>query len=145
MQSDVLTSWWIAAALVLALELFTGTFFLLLLALGLAAAGVAALLGAGSAAQTLTAALGGGGAMLALRAWRLRRRTAPGSATDPAQHLDLGLQVRVERWRDDGLAEVSHRGCTWTARLDAAEPPGRPGLHVIVGVDGTTLRLRALR
>ena len=42
------TIWWLCAGAAVAVELLTGTFYLLMLATGLAAAAVAAHLGAGS-------------------------------------------------------------------------------------------------
>ena len=54
--------WWIASGLLLALELFSGTVFLLLLAIGLACAGLVAWGGGAVPLQMLTAALIGGGA-----------------------------------------------------------------------------------
>ena len=49
--------WWIASGLLLALELFSGTVFLLLLAIGLACAGLVAWGGGAVTLQMLTAAL----------------------------------------------------------------------------------------
>jgi len=51
-------------------ELVSGTFYLLMLALGMAAAAVAADLGAGLVVQLVVAAAVGGGAVVA---WRLRK------------------------------------------------------------------------
>ena len=42
--------WWVAAGIAVAVELATGTFYLLMIALGLAAAAIAAHLGAGGTA-----------------------------------------------------------------------------------------------
>ena len=59
------TLWWIAAGLAVAAELATGTFYLLMIALGLGAGGLAAALGASWMWQLLGAALVGGGAVAA--------------------------------------------------------------------------------
>mgnify|MGYP006147005675 CR=1 FL=1 len=50
------TLWWLLAGAVVALELFTGTFYLLMLALGMAAGALAAHAGAGLAVQLVVAA-----------------------------------------------------------------------------------------
>lgn len=50
------TLWWLLAGAAIALELLTGTFYLLMLALGMAGAAVAAHLGAGTVVQLLIAA-----------------------------------------------------------------------------------------
>ena len=57
------TLWWLLAGAAIALELLTGTFYLLMLALGMAGAAVAAHLGAGTVVQLLIAAGVGGGAV----------------------------------------------------------------------------------
>ena len=54
------TLWWLLAGSAIALELFTGTFYLLMLALGAAAAALTAHLGFGGAAQMVAAAIVGG-------------------------------------------------------------------------------------
>ena len=68
--------WWIAAGVVVAAELATGTFYLLMIALGLAAGALAAHFGSGQPIQLVAAALVGGGATAAL-ALAARRRTPP--------------------------------------------------------------------
>ena len=55
------TIWWIIAGAIVAAELVTGTFYLLMLAIGMAAAAIAAHLGAGMTVQLLVAAAIGGG------------------------------------------------------------------------------------
>ena len=49
--------WWVAAGIAVAVELATGTFYLLMFALGLAAAAVTAHLGAGGTAQVVVGAV----------------------------------------------------------------------------------------
>jgi hypothetical protein len=69
------TWWWLAAGALVAAELATGTFYLLMLALGCAAGALAAHAGAGATAQVVVAALLGGGATVA---WHLQARPHPG-------------------------------------------------------------------
>ena len=64
------TLWWLLAGAVVAVELLTGTFYLLMIAFGLVAAATVAHLGAGVEVQTLAAAVLGGGAVVA---WHLKR------------------------------------------------------------------------
>src|SRR3954464_4884473 len=54
--------WWVAAGVAVAAELGTGTFYLLMIALGLVAGAIAAHLGLGAEMQLLVAAIVGGGA-----------------------------------------------------------------------------------
>ena len=56
------TLWWLATGALVAAELATGTFYLLMLALGAACGALAAHLGFASTAQVAAAALVGGGA-----------------------------------------------------------------------------------
>ena len=51
------TIWWLMAGVAVIAELLTGTLYLLMVALGLAAAAIAAHLGAGTTTQILVAAI----------------------------------------------------------------------------------------
>ena len=134
------TLWWVIAGGLVAVELATGTFYLLMLALGAAAAALAAHSGAGVSLQLVMAAVVGGGAVAA---WHLRRQRQP--AAPPAEanrdvNLDIGTHVQVPAWNADGTARVVHRGATWSVRHQGAGPPS-PGAHVIVAVRGSELLL----
>ena len=100
------TFWWVAAGVAVAAELATGTFYLLMIALGLAAAAVAGHLGLAGTGQIVTAALVGGGATAA---WHWHRYRQPRSA--PARenrdvNLDIGERVHVTEWASDRTARV---------------------------------------
>lgn len=129
----------VAAALVLA-ELATGTFYLLMLALGAAGAAAVAWAGAGVVGQLLTAAAVGGGAVVV---WHRRRTlsasTAP-SASNRDLNLDVGSHVNVGHWEQDGRTQVHYRGSQWAAEFRGAGPPA-PGEHVIAAVESNHLVL----
>ena len=132
------TVWWVAAGAAVAVELATGTFYLLMMALGLASAALAAHLGAASSVQIIVAALVGGGATAV---WHWRRFNQPHSA--PARenrdvNLDIGERVNVVVWQADGTARIDYRGSTWTARLAPGEAPVS-GEQRIVAVEGNWL------
>jgi len=132
------TLWWVAAGMLVAAELATGTFYLLMVALGGAAGALAAHLGLGGTAQVVTAALVGGGATLA---WHLRRGRAPGAAPANANrdvNLDIGERVFVSAWNPDRSARVQYRGAQWTAQYGGPDTPA-PGDHFIVAVEGNRL------
>ena len=134
------TVWWVVAGAAVAVELATGTFYLLMIALGLGAAALAAQWGASTSTQVITAALVGGGATAL---WHWRRFNQPSSA--PARenrdvNLDIGERVNVATWADDRTARVPYRGSTWTARLAPGEAPVS-GEHRIVAVEGNWLVL----
>jgi len=133
--------WWIAAGVAVAAELATGTFYLLMIALGLGAGALAAHLGSTQPIQLLVAAVVGGGAT-ALWHWRRVSRAGPAlpTAQDRDINLDIGERVNVPAWASDGTARVSYRGSTWAARLQ----PGAqavPGEHVVAAVEGNWLVL----
>jgi membrane protein implicated in regulation of membrane protease activity len=134
------TLWWLAAGVAVAVELATGTFYLLMIALGLVAAALAAHAGAGATAQVVTAALVGGGAT-ALWHWKRARapRSAP-AAENRDVNLDIGERVHVDAWAADGTTRVSYRGTGWSARLAPGATP-RAGAHRVAAVEGNWLVL----
>ncbi len=137
------TLWWLAAGGLVAAELATGTFYLLMVALGAMAGALAAHAGLSGTAQLMWAALVGAGATVA---WHLKRARSPRSA--PAEsnrdvNLDIGQLVHVPAWQPDGTARVSYRGASWQVRL-AAGKPAQGGDHVIVAVHGSELMLAPL-
>lgn len=132
------TLWWLLAGVAVAAELVTGTFYLLMLAIGLAAGALAAHAGAGLAGQLLAAAVVGGGAVTGWRLLRGRRPAGPPPAANPDVNLDIGETVRVDAWDADGTAQVRYRGAQWTvAHLPGLAPA--PGLHRVREVVGSRL------
>ena len=136
------TIWWLVAGALVALELTTGTFYLLMLALGAAAGAVVAHAGAGFTVQVVVAAAVGGLAVVVWNAYR-QRQTDPPAARETAQHLDVGETVQVDAWDAQGLAQVKHRGANWTA---VNTPPSKPspGLHRIQAIQGNRLVLEKI-
>ena len=127
--------WWLLAGGLVAVELLTGTFYLLMLALGAAAAALAAHGGLALSLQLITAALVGGGATAAWHTQRARNpRSAPAEA-NPDVNLDIGQTVQVEAWGPDGQARVNYRGAAWSVRHAGPGVPA-PGTHRIVAVHG---------
>jgi membrane protein implicated in regulation of membrane protease activity len=138
MDWNVSTFWWLAAGALVAAELATGTFYLLMLSLGCAAGAAGALLGLGLPLQIVTAALLGGGATAL---WHFKRASAPRSAPAASNrdvNLDIGESVRVDTWGADGLARAMYRGAAWTVRFAGSGAPA-PGEHIIVAIEGNRL------
>jgi len=134
------TVWWLAAGGLVALELVSGTFYLLMLALGAVAGALAAHAGLTLAMQLVTAAVLGGGATAA---WHLRRSRAappPPAAANRDVNLDIGSAVQVGQWAADGSARVTYRGAAWSVKYAGSGTP-QPGEHVIVALDGSQLRV----
>ena len=131
--------WWLLAGVAVAVELVTGTFYLLMLAAGLVAGALAAYLGLAMIGQMLLAAAVGGGAVAAWH-WQRSQSPAPKPANaNPDVHLDIGQAIHVVRWNPDGTASVHFRGALWTAV--AAEPgqPTQPGEFRIKEMVGNRL------
>jgi membrane protein implicated in regulation of membrane protease activity len=140
MDLSASTFWWVAAGIAVAAELATGTFYLLMMALGLAAAAVAAHLGFAAVGQIVIGALVGGGAT-ALWHWHRARQPHPAPVKENRDvNLDIGERVHVVAWGIDRTARVQYRGSTWTARLQPGAPAG-PGEHVVAAVEGNWLVL----
>ena len=134
------TLWWIVCGALIAAELATGTFYLLMLALGAVAAALAAWSGAGAALQCLAAAVIGGGATLL---WHFKKGTNPGKLVanaNPDVHIDIGQSVQVTSWAPGGSATVKYRGAEWQARFIGSGSPEAGG-HIIRALEGSTLLL----
>lgn len=132
------TMWWVLSGVLVALELVTGTFYLLMLSLGAVAAALTAMAGYGLTTQLVVAAIVGGLGVVLLGQWRKRQTPPPQESHD--QHLDLGATVVVEAWDAQGMAQVKHRGAAWTAEL-AAGQTATPGAHRIEAMVGNRLVL----
>ena len=129
---------WLATAGVLViLELFTGTFYLLMIAIGLAAGGVVALAGAGLALQAIVAGVVGVLATGLLHRSRLGRPGRTDAARDRNVNLDIGEHVAVSAW-DNGRARVMYRGALWDVELGQGAT-ARAGEFRIVEVQGSRL------
>ncbi len=126
------TLWWLLAGAAVAIELATGTFYLLMLAIGLVAAAIAAHLGLPVAAQIITAALVGGGAVAGWHFKNGGRPKGPPAQSNPDVHIDIGEPVQIDRWNADGTATVKYRGASWTAVLDSPgmEPGASGQFHI---------------
>jgi membrane protein implicated in regulation of membrane protease activity len=131
--------WWIAAAILVGVEMMTGTFYLLVLALAGAAGGLLAFLGFDLWWQVGAAALVAVIGTFFLHEWKKKNATQPKLSAN----LDVGQRVRVNEWRDDGSARVSYRGAQWDAVLESDVTPKRDQM-VIVATRGSELVLGPL-
>lgn len=133
--------WFVLAGALIVAELFTGTFYLLMIALGVAAGGGAALAGALVEWQLLAAAAVGIAAVLLLRRSRFGRLRKSDAATDPNVILDIGQSVDVAAWQQHGsqhVARVPYRGALWDVELQAGHH-AVPGAFVIREIRGSRL------
>lgn len=132
------TIWWVLAGAAVAIELLTGTFYLLMLSLGLAAAALAAHAGASATLQVVVAAVVGGGFVVVFRAYKRGAPSGPPASANHDVNLDIGETVQVDVWRQDGTSAVKYRGASWNVSLLAGATPS-PGPHTIVEVIGSRL------
>jgi membrane protein implicated in regulation of membrane protease activity len=114
--------WWVIAGVLGVAEVFTGTFYILVLAISAAAASVLAKFGLAMPWQVL------GAAIVALLGWFwLRRRKTSDSIDVP--ELDVGEWIDVDSWRD-GIGSAQYRGAHWSVEADwsdaANHDAGRP-------------------
>lgn len=140
MNWSLATWWWVICGGLIAMELVSGaTFYLLMLALGAAAAALAAHLGLAFSVQMVLAAVVGGAAVAG---WHRRQQRHPRlpAQQNPNVNLDIGQSLEVRHWRGDGTAEVHYRGAAWQARFIGHGTP-QGGRHVIKAVEGSCLLL----
>ncbi len=138
MDLSAATWWWVAAGTLVAAELYSGTFYMLMLALGCAAGALAAMFGVDYPAQIATAAVVGAGTTAV---WHFKRARSPRSAPVESNRdvqMDIGQTVSVPAWDNDGSARVSYRGSAWNISFRGPGVPA-PGEHVIVAVQGNRL------
>jgi membrane protein implicated in regulation of membrane protease activity len=131
--------WFVAAFALVAAEMLTNTFYLLVVAIGAAAGGAVALTGAGFGWELAVAAVVTAAGIAVLRTMNIglnlrRRRT---NLT-----LDVGQTVEVIERRPDGSLRVNYRGSQWDAEL---EGPFVAGPLYIRHTRGSTLIVSATR
>jgi membrane protein implicated in regulation of membrane protease activity len=138
------TIWWLLTGAAVAVELLTGTFYLLMLAIGLAAAALAAHVGLSQPGQLVVAAVVGGGAVVGWHLVRQRRPKEPPAEANRDVNLDIGETVQITRWNPDNTTTVKYRGAQWTA----VPAPGTipvAGPHRIREVVGSRLVVEQLQ
>ena len=135
------TIWWVLAGAVIAVELVTGTFYLLMVSVGLAAAAMTAYLGASATAQVIVAAVVGGGSVVAWRRYKQKQPSALPASANHDVNMDIGETVQVDAWEPNGTSTVKYRGANWSVSLIAGAMPS-PGTHMIVEVVGSRLVVR---
>jgi membrane protein implicated in regulation of membrane protease activity len=132
------TVWWIVAAVLVAVELATGSFYLLMLALGAAAGALAAHLGLDLNAQLAVGAIVGAGSVVAWHLNRQRAPAAPSAAENRDVNLDIGETIIVDDWDAQNAGHTQYRGARWSVRYIGAGLP-RPGAFIIRRVEANRL------
>jgi membrane protein implicated in regulation of membrane protease activity len=132
------TLWWLLAGAAVALELFTGTFYLLMLAVGMVVAALAAHAGASMALQLIVAAVLGSAAVVGWYLIKKRRPSDPSARAMRSVNLDVGEIIQVDEWLADGTASVKYRGAYWTVIQRPGNPP-TPGTYRVAELVGSRL------
>jgi membrane protein implicated in regulation of membrane protease activity len=132
------TAWWVLAGAMVALELFTGTFYLLMLTIGMVAAALAAMAGLGLTAQLLIAAAVGSAAVVGWHFKKVRHTNGLSASALQDGSLDVGEIVYIEQWQPDGTAPVKYRGAQWAAIHRTGVIPA-PGQHRVAELIGNRL------
>jgi membrane protein implicated in regulation of membrane protease activity len=135
------TLWWLATGGLVAVELISGTFYLLMMALGLAAAALAAHAGLPLTWQWLVASIVGGGSVLVWHRYKRAQPSVSPAESNPDVNMDIGELVQVIEWQPDGSTAVHYRGAHWDAALQTGEP-AVSGAYVIAQVIGSRLILK---
>ena len=110
--------WFLLGLVLLALEMATGTYYLLMLSIAMAVGGIAALLNANIEWQLMLCALTVVAGALILRRWKSNEVN---KLTDIS--LDVGQPVQVLTWHKNGTARVFYRGAEWDAEPESADMP----------------------
>ncbi|MDB5775047.1 MAG: transrane protein [Herbaspirillum sp.] len=139
--------WVLLAGGLIVAELFTGTFYLLMLAMGLTAGGIAAYAGLALEWQLLIAAVIGIAATVLLRRSRLGRVRRGPATRDPNVSMDIGQLIEIGAWRgvnDAYSARAPYRGALWDVDLEAGEEPVA-GQFIIREIRGSRLIVAAVK
>jgi len=132
------TLWWLMTGAAVVLELLTGTFYLLMLAIGLAAGALAAHMGLDVTGQLVLAAVVGSLTTAGLYLRRKKTAADPSVRSLRSVNLDVGEVIEVGEWRADGTASVRYRGAQWQAITRSGQPEG-PGTYRVTELVGNRL------
>lgn len=134
--------WSCAAGILVILELISGTFYLLMIALGLCAGAAAAYFGQSIIVQQFSAAVVGLLATFSLNRSRFGARASFTRASNQNPNLDVGQSVAVDVWHHHGdgvfTARAMYRGALWDIEsIDATAPVA--GSFFIADIRGSCL------
>ena len=133
--------WLIAAVILVVLEMFVGTFYLLVIAAALASVGLTEWLFATGMEFNL-ALLG----VLCLGGIFLARRYQKRRASDHVQvnlPLDINQAVKIEQHLHDNVYQVHYRGAVWQAQLQDSDDIAIGQTAYISGRQGNVLHIRS--
>jgi membrane protein implicated in regulation of membrane protease activity len=129
--------WTLTAIALVIVELLSGTFYLLVLAIAAGGGAALAYFGYPFAAQAGVATVIAGLGVVFVH--RFRART--GKDGRGINAIDVGQRVTLDSWINEsqGIARVHYRGTLWEARVVGERGTGKT--FFIRGVDGSTLNI----
>lgn len=135
-------AWLIIGAILLAVELTTGTFYLLMLAIATIPAWVADRLGASFFTQSLIYLVCAAVLVWLVRRYRKQLNRQSDNKTQ-VDDLDAGAIVQVVNWQN-GIGHTSYRGTNWQVTLTHPTEKPTEGAYRIVRLDGTRLLVQPI-
>lgn len=139
MEQDFL--WAILGLTLVIVELLTGTFYLLMLAVAAFGAALAAWLGQGFGVQTVVATVIAAAGCYGVHLYRAK------NAKEQMPNVDAGQPANFESWVDPGarLARVSYRGASWEALVQGEDSPAAGAIVYVLSTQGNTLNVSTRR
>ncbi|MBC7573729.1 MAG: NfeD family protein [Herminiimonas sp.] len=137
-------NWLVLAGGLVILEMFSGTFYLLMIAIGMVAGAAAAFGGMPLEIQMLVAAVVGIFTATVLHRSRFGKSRRTDSTRDPNVNLDIGQSIDIETWidaRQSGgrpTTRAMYRGALWDVELSGEDKPV-PGRFTIREIQGSRL------
>src|SRR5512132_1400036 len=135
MDEDFL--WAILGLALVIVELLTGTFYLLMLALAAFGAALSAWLGQGFEVQAMVAAVVAAAGCYGVHVYRAK------NAKQQMAPLDAGQPASFELWTDQAArrARVRYRGASWDAELEGDDAPEAGANLYVLAMHGNTLKV----
>jgi membrane protein implicated in regulation of membrane protease activity len=139
MDEDFL--WAILGLTLVIVELLTGTFYLLMLAIAAFGAALAAWLGHGFGVQAMVSAVIAAAGCYGVHVYRAK------NVKEQMPPIDAGQPASFENWVDQGarLARVRYRGASWDALVDGDEAVDAGAMLYVVTTHGNTLKVTVHR
>ena len=139
----VSTIWWLLAGALIAVELLSGTFYLLMVSFGFIAAALSAHAGLSLTTQLVVAAIVSGGLVVAWRSYKKSKDTPLPANANHDVNMDIGETVDVMHWDAEGTSQVKYRGANWQVSLVMGDTP-LTGKHQIIEVIGNRLIVKKI-
>lgn len=138
---DPSLAWAILGLSLVIIELVTGTFYLLMLAVAAFGAAGAAFIGQPFSIQAMVCAVVAAAGCYGVHVYRAR------NASQQMRHVDAGQPANFESWVDEGarLARVRYRGASWDAVIEGDAAPQGGAILYVLESSGNTLKVTARR